>query len=246
MNLYRADLHIHTVLSPCGKLEMSPLNIIKEAKKMQLDIIGITDHNSTKNCVVTKMLGEKNNIFVLMGAEVTTKEEIHCLVFFKDEFQLSEFQKVLEIHQSEIKNDVDKFDYQLVVDENENIIEQEEILLITATDLSFNQLEVIVHEMGGLFIPAHINRTTYSILSQLGFIPTDINVDAFEISKHISLNAMQTLQPQLKDASFITNSDAHFLKDIASAITTFKMNNISFEEIKMALCNINNRKVIIE
>ena len=94
--IYKADLHIHTVLSPCGDLDMSPSMIIDQALIKELDIIGITDHNSTKNAIVCKEIGERNNIFVMMGAEVTSKEEVHCLCFMPNEEKLSEFQEYLE------------------------------------------------------------------------------------------------------------------------------------------------------
>jgi PHP family Zn ribbon phosphoesterase len=83
MNKYRADLHIHTLLSPCAGLEMTPHAIVEKAKASGLHIIGITDHNSTKHCLLVKKLAQKEGIFTLTGAEVTTKEEVHCLVFFE-------------------------------------------------------------------------------------------------------------------------------------------------------------------
>ena len=83
MKKYRADLHIHTVLSPCGDLEMSPVNIVQKAKERSLNILGISDHNSTLHAPLIKKLAAKEGILVLMGAEVTTKEEVHCLCFFE-------------------------------------------------------------------------------------------------------------------------------------------------------------------
>ena len=94
MNQYRADLHIHTVLSPCADLEMTPANIVNRAKEKGLQIIGITDHNSIKNALLVKKLAQKTGIFVLTGAEVTTKEEVHCLAFFEFENQLEQFAMV--------------------------------------------------------------------------------------------------------------------------------------------------------
>ena len=127
--IYKADLHIHSVLSPCADLEMSPLNIINKAKERKLDIIGLTDHNSTKQCKITCEIGKKNGIFVLCGAEITTKEEVHCLAFFENDERLLEFQQYIETHLPRIKNEIKRFGYQLIVDEDENIIAEEEILL---------------------------------------------------------------------------------------------------------------------
>ncbi len=83
MKSFRADLHIHTTLSPCGDLEMHPVNIVSKAAIQGLDIIGITDHNSTRHCALISRLAAEKGIFVMQGAEVTTKEEVHCLVFFE-------------------------------------------------------------------------------------------------------------------------------------------------------------------
>src|SRR5690554_3674412 len=94
---YRADLHIHTLLSPCASLEMTPRNIIRQARMNGIDIIGITDHNSTLNAQVVKSIGDQEGIFTLTGAEVTTREEVHCLVFFESPYNLERFQQFINL-----------------------------------------------------------------------------------------------------------------------------------------------------
>jgi len=107
MRSYRADLHVHTVLSPCGDLEMSPANIVMMAARKGVDVLGIADHNSTKHGMLIKKLAEKEGIFVLTGAEVTTKEEIHCLAFFENNDSLEAFQEYLDKHLPDVKNKPD-------------------------------------------------------------------------------------------------------------------------------------------
>jgi len=243
MNLYRADLHIHTVLSPCGDLEMSPVNIVKFAKEQRLDIIGITDHNSTKHCKLTRELASRNNIFVLCGTEVTSKEEVHCLTYFETDEQLDAFQLFLDQKLPEISNENNRFGYQVIVDENENIIEEENRLLISAIDASMDQIEQKTHELGGLFIPAHIDRPKFSIISQLGFVPFDLNADAFEISAKTNLDTFLQKNKYLKDKSFIKSSDSHYIEHIGQTHSHFFMNEISFQEIKQALLRLNGRFV---
>ena len=119
MKKFRADLHIHTVLSPCADLYMGPKRIIKEALDKKLDIIGITDHNSTRNASVVKKLGEENGLRVLCGVELTTKEEVHCLAFFEKQDHLESFQQYIDLHLPRIMNNVNLFGYQLIVDEDE-------------------------------------------------------------------------------------------------------------------------------
>jgi 3',5'-nucleoside bisphosphate phosphatase len=174
MQQYRADLHVHTLLSPCGDLEMSPANIVKRAAELDIKILGIADHNSTKQAPLVKKLAEKEGIFTLCGAEVTTKEEVHCLAFFENIDTLSEFQKYLDDHLPNIKNDPKYFGYQVVIDEQEMILEEISKLLISGISQSLDQVEQKVHALKGIFIPAHIDRKKFSLTSQLGFVPPDL------------------------------------------------------------------------
>jgi 3',5'-nucleoside bisphosphate phosphatase len=117
MNRYRADCHIHTLLSPCAALEMTPVNIVRKAVESNLQIIGITDHNSTRHALLVKELAERKHIYTLTGAEVTTREEVHCLVFFEHPFQLIKFQQFIDEHITYIPNKEKYFGYQPVIDE---------------------------------------------------------------------------------------------------------------------------------
>ncbi|MDO9257782.1 MAG: PHP domain-containing protein [Bacteroidales bacterium] len=245
MNIYRADLHIHTVLSPCGDLEMSPANIITKALEKGLDIIGITDHNSTRHCKLIRKLAEAAGIFVLMGAEVTTREEVHCLTFFENDDQLSEFQLYLEKHLPPIPNNTEKFGYQVVVDEDEQIIDEIEFLLLTALDQSIEQIEQKVHALGGIFIPAHIDRQSYSIISQLGFIPADLMIDGIEISANCSVQSIVPFLGKKSESTIIRNSDAHYVENIGQAFSTFEMAHRTFNEVIFALHGIMGRNVTI-
>ncbi|MDD4603890.1 MAG: PHP-associated domain-containing protein [Bacteroidales bacterium] len=235
MKKFRADLHIHTVLSPCGDLEMSPDVIINKAKEMHLEIIGITDHNSTRECSVIKQLGVLNGIMVLAGAEVTTKEEAHCLTFFETDEQLNDFQEFLDNNLPDIKNDVNRFGYQVAVDIDNNIIFTEERLLISALNKSIDEIEMKVHSLNGLFIPAHIDKKRFSVIEQLGFLPPDLRVDALEISPFVRKNEFLNLHKELFNYEFISGSDAHYPDQIGKRVTLFEMENIGFEEIRQIL-----------
>ncbi len=243
MKNYKADLHIHTVLSPCGDLEMSPRNIVRRAKEEKIDILGITDHNSTRNCKVLEKLANDNDILVLKGAEINSKEEIHCLTFFETDDELVDFQNYLDEHLPTVMNDTKKFGYQVVVDKDDNILDQVEPLLISALDVNITEIEKKVHELNGLFIPAHIDRAMYSIISQLGFIPSDLKVDALELSKYASKNDFLSKYNYLADYAFIKSSDAHFTENIGDTHTLFQMNSKSFSEIRLALRAKEGRKV---
>lgn len=235
MKKFRADLHIHSVLSPCGDLEMSPDVIIANAKEKHLDIIGITDHNSTRQCQVISRMGADNGIVVLCGAEVTTREEVHCLVFFESVAQLNDFQEYLDLHLPDIQNDVNRFGCQVVVDAGNDIVFTENRLLISALDQSISQIEKKVHSLNGLFIPAHIDRSRFGLLAQLGFFPEGLNVDALEISPRTSRDDFFRNHKELNNHALIGGSDAHLPHMIGSRTTTFEMETPAFSQIKKIL-----------
>ena len=266
LNTYRADLHVHTVLSPCGDIEMTPAFIIRRAKECGLDIVGITDHNSTLQCAEVRRIGEREGVFVLCGAEVTTQEEVHCLAFMEDMETLTLFQEYLSRHLPPIKNKPDLFGYQLIVNEREEVLGEAPYLLISALNQSIDQVEREVHRLGGLFIPAHIDKQKDSLLSQLGFVPPDLQVDALEISyrtcpdkfsqRFLSTFGMTTQLTDGKGArestvipnkvrNLISSSDAHYPDEFSRRQTLFHIGALTFDEIRKALHGKEGRSVEI-
>lgn len=243
MQWFQADMHIHTVLSPCGGLDMSPVNIIRKAKEDHLDIIAITDHNSTKHCKSAQQLGNRYGITVIAGAEVNTEEEIHALAFFENLDQAEKFQQFLDDRLTVIKNKPEIFGHQFVVDESEDILEEEERLLVASLKAGIDEVAKQVALLNGIFIPAHINRPHNGIFSQLGFLPDYIRFDALEISRMNGLEEFMKAHPEIAEYCLVTNSDAHSLKQIGSSHTGFYLEEPTFQEIRMALGSINGRKV---
>lgn len=233
-----ADLHMHTVLSPCGDLGMSPANIIRIAGEKGLQAIGITDHNSTRQAKIIRDYGQQKGIFVLTGVEITTQEEAHCLAFFSNDLLLDEFQKYLDIHLPDIPNKPEKFGYQVAADLYDQIIYEEKKLLLSALDQDIEKIEEKVHALNGIFIPAHIDKTRFSILSQLGFIPKDLPYDALEISSHTTYSAFIKEHPELKNSSFIQSSDAHYPEDIGKVYSRLEIDEFSFESFRKAIRNL--------
>ena len=242
---YNADLHIHTVLSPCADLEMTPIKIVNRAKEMDLQIIGITDHNSTLNAKLVKQLGQKEEILVLTGAEVTTREEVHCLAFFDKDEQLDEFQEYLEKHITKISNPEGHFGYQPVVDENDNIKELIPYFLTAALNMGIAEIQKKVHDLDGIFIPAHVDRPLFGIFGQLGFIPENLEFDALGITRNIDPNHARKHYVLEDNISLLYNSDAHFLQQIGTIYSKFNMEKLNFKEVKMALNQQDNRFVEI-
>ncbi len=234
MRPIRADIHIHSVLSPCGSLDMSPAAIISKAVENGLEMIAIADHNSTLNCNLAVELGREAGLSVLRGAEVTTAEEVHCLTIFPDDVAAAAFQEFLNEKMQHIKNVPEKFGYQLVLDREENIIDEVEYFLPAALTASIDEVEKKVHSLGGLFIPAHIDRPAFSLYSQLGFMPSDLAADAVEVTGRI---------PEVK-CPVIRNSDSHMIDQVGKKYTTYMLDEPTFSELAMAFRNENQRRVI--
>ncbi|NHB69776.1 PHP domain-containing protein [Perlabentimonas gracilis] len=245
MQTYRADLHIHTVLSPCGDLDMSPRNIVELAKARNLDIIAVTDHNSTLHGPVIRKLAEPMGLTVLFGAEVTTREEAHCVCLFETEEQRQAFQAYIDENLPNFPNNPDKFGYQVVVDENDEILQEVEPLLISALKASVSEVQAMVHKLKGLFIPAHVDRQRYSLISQLGFIPFDLQFDALEIFRSTDPKEFLAQHTYLKNPTLIKNSDAHFPDQIGATYTRYLLESPTFGELSMALHREQGREALL-
>lgn len=243
MHSFRADLHIHTVLSPCADLEMTPKNIVGEARDAGLRLIGITDHNSTKNAALVKTLAEKAGIYVLMGAEITTKEEVHCLAFFEHPAELQRFQEYLDEHILKIPNRDGHFGYQPVVDANENIVEMIPHFLSAALKKGIAEIQQKVFSLNGIFIPAHISRPANGLFAQLGFIPRGLRFHALGVSSKSSTQAIRQKFGLSDKITLVFNSDAHFPGQIGQNFSVFHLDKLSFGEVKMALIQQNKRFV---
>lgn len=243
MKAFTADLHIHTVLSPCGGLDMSPVAIIKRAKELQLDLIGVCDHNHTGHGKLMRRLGNENGLSVITGVEITTKEEVHCLAFFENDEQLDVIQQLIDNSILKIPNDTKRFGYQLLVDEEENVLDEIGHLLISATQLSVEEWCHEVHKLGGLFIPAHVNRPSFSLLSQLGFIPRGLQADALEVASFLHKSGQTAAYESLVGYTLITGSDAHHLAQIGQGSCTLVMNSTDFGEFGLCLSQTDGRRV---
>lgn len=221
--------------------------IVSRAKEMGLDIIAVTDHNTTLHCQLTYELAQEAGITVFFGAEITTKEEAHCLTYFPSLDALSLFQDILERHYPVgLVNDPAVFGFQVVVDRDENILQEVEAPLISSLTININELEVIVHKLGGLFIPAHINKTKFSVISQLGFLPPDLKVDGLEISRHTTKFNYLKKNAYLKNYTFIQNSDAHLPELVGEIYTPLQMEAPTFDEFRLALRGQDGRQVLVD
>ncbi|MCX5909435.1 MAG: PHP domain-containing protein [Deltaproteobacteria bacterium] len=246
MNLkkFSADLHIHTCLSPCASLDLSPRNIVEQARKQKLDLIAVTDHNTGKNVKGVMNLGEKYQLSVIPGMEVQTREEIHLLTLFPDWRALAAWDEEVRSHLPDIKNEPEFFGDQPVVDEEGKILQFEDRLLLNSIDLSLNEIMNRVDVQGGMTIPAHFDRKSFSLISQLGFIPEDLDLEALEITRTRGASAQGTPLDAPVSIPRIVCSDAHQLEDVGRARTIFLLAEPTFKELRLAFRGQGGRKIL--
>ncbi len=242
MKEYKMDLHIHTCLSPCAQSEMLPTAIIKRAKEENLDAIGICDHNSAENVHAVRKAGEREGVQVLGGMEICSSEEVHILVFFNDDDALLEMQNIVYENLSG-ENDEDYFGQQLIADEHDRIVGSTGKLLISSTSLGIDKIIELVHGLGGLAVASHIDRESFSIISQLGFIPEELPLDALELSSRVESSEVNNYESY--GLPLVRSSDSHFLSDVGKVSTRFLLNTPSFSEVAMAFQGVEPRAVNI-
>ncbi len=208
------DFHIHSCLSPCGDSDMTPNNIINFAKIMGYDAIALTDHNTALNCPAVAKLAEKNDITFIPGMELCTSEEVHVVCLFYTLEDALNFSNYVKSTMPPIKNKPAVFGEQSICDENDNIIGQEDILLVTASGISTEKVVKKVAEYNGICYPAHIDRSSFSILSNLGMIDDYFGFKCVEIYDITKENELKEKHPYLNKLKILSDSDAHYLENM--------------------------------
>lgn len=230
---YVADLHIHTVLSPCAAVEMIPPLIVQEAQKHGIDLIAITDHNASANAGAVIEAAEER-LAVLPGMELQTYEEVHLLCLFDTLEQLAAWQELVDARLPPRENIPAILGEQFVVSATGDFVRCEKRLLSTSARISFEEAVEEVLRLGGLAIPAHVTRQAYGLLAMLGFMPPGVAVDALEIPASITPTEACRRFPQIAAFPLVQNSDAHYLDDLlGTTVLTLAVPTVA--EIRLAL-----------
>ena len=238
------DLHIHTGLSPCGDLDMTPNNIVNMAGLKGLDVIAITDHNSCGNCKAVLEAGARINpeLIIIPGMEVETSEEIHCICLFANITVALEFDEFIKANSFNIKNRSDIYGRQALYNSNDKEIGEHKNLLLTATKIDLYSMVKEVKARSGAIFPAHVDRGSYSVISSLGFVPDDLDISFVEFSKNIVPEefAAKNKNHLLREFEFLQSSDAHYLWDICEKNRTINVKNRSAKAVIEYLRGTNN------
>lgn len=214
MNKYYYDLHIHSCLSPCGDDDMTPNNIAGMAALNGLNIVALTDHNSTKNCPAFFEAAKRNGIIPVAGMELTTSEDIHLVCLFEQLEAAMEFDKEVCSHRILIPNRVDIFGEQMIMNGMDEVIATEEYLLSNATDISVDDAPSLVTDFGGICYPAHVDREANGIIATLGIFPEVESFLCAGFHDGEKIDEYIEKYPALKSRRPLVSSDAHYLWDM--------------------------------
>ncbi|BDU50595.1 PHP domain-containing protein [Haliovirga abyssi] len=222
---FYADLHIHSVLSPCADLLMTTNNIIDKLIENDIKIFSITDHNSNKNSKVFKMRANEKGLIFIPGIEIETVEGIHTLGYFKCLEDLENVTKVIYNHLPKIKNREDIYGYQLILDKEDEYVEKAEEFLSGSVDLGIEDVVKLIKNNNGLAVPAHIDRSN-SIISNLGYIP-ELKFDGIEIYMKKKIDVLVN-KLDIKYPIF-SSSDSHFVNTIEKAKMYFEFEKLDID-----------------
>jgi PHP family Zn ribbon phosphoesterase len=243
MKKFRADLHVHTVLSPCAEVEMIPPLIVQEALERSIHLIAITDHNATGNIRAVMEAAQGTDLTVLPGMELQTREEVHLLCLFETIEQAETWQKVVDSILPDLSNNPEFFGEQFIVDVSGDFIRREERLLIVSAEIGLDEAVAQVQALGGFAIPAHVDRKAFSLIANLGLVPPGF--EALEISRHLKPDEAVFRYPQLRGYPLVQNGDVHRLEEFLG-VCEFRIEAPNLNEIHMALKSIANRSMFIQ
>jgi len=227
-----ADLHIHTALSPCASDELTPPAIVKTAIERGIEMIAICDHNSARNVRAVQEAAE-GRLAVMAGMEIMTQEEVHLLGLFPTaEDAESAGEEIAErLPPSKATR---AFGEQRVMDRNGRVIEMEDRLLSAAADVDLSEAIELVHRYFGLAVAAHVNRPSFSVVSQLGMFPEDVRFDAIEVFVNGRF-AGSEVEWARWELPMLFSSDSHSLEEIGTVQTRIRMEAPTFDEFALAL-----------
>ncbi|MGE4589541.1 MAG: PHP domain-containing protein [Acidaminococcaceae bacterium] len=237
MNKWLADLHVHTLLSPCAEIEMTPHHIVMKAAEIGVNLLAITDHNTSANIAAAMEAGERYGVKILPGMEVQCKEEAHIIVLFDALEQIECWQRIVDKNMLPLHNDPNRFGAQFIVDADDNFVAEEPRMLLASLQLEADEIIDYCNNLGGICIAAHIDRPSYSLLGQLGFLTKSMALAAVEISP-IGLEELtkKSLKPLVSCLPYLTSSDAHrMIEFLTGPKTAFCLEKPSVAEIKLAL-----------
>lgn len=213
--IYHYDLHIHSALSPCAEDEMTPNNIVNMAIVNGLDIIAVTDHNSTGNLQALALCAEKSPVVFIPGIEVESSEEVHICCLFPDVESAAAMGEIVRGHLLPVKNKAKILGEQYIFDSEDNIVGTEEQMLLFSSDMTIDEIFEAAHRLGGCAYFAHVDRDSYSVLTVLGSLPDSVPTGVVEVTGTERGRSFAQERTELNGKTILYSTDSHRLADMS-------------------------------
>ncbi len=214
---------------------MTPNNLVNMAKLLGLDVIALTDHNTSLNCEAAIKAGEAVGVLVIPGMELTTAEDIHAVCLFPTLEQALGFSEYVDEHRIKVKNKAEIYGRQVIMNEDDEEIGEIEHLLLPASFITITEAYQKAKEFGGICYPAHIDRDSLSILSVLGEIDPYCGFKTAELADLGKLDTLKEQHPILNELNIVNCSDAHYLENMREAQNTLDLPELTREAVIAAL-----------
>lgn len=220
---------------------MLPQNIYPRLMEKGINAFAICDHNSAKNVRAFYEFGQKwfPQILFFPGIEITTEEEVHVLGIFANLEGAEEVGKIVRETLGEELNKKDFLEPQLIINSEGETIAEEEKPLYLSSGFNLENAVTLLKEHNAIVIASHVDRPSFSVTNQLGFIPENV-FNVLEISPISVKRVIEKKEFILKNVIYtiprnipiITSSDAHSIDEIGHVRTTICVDSISFNDIK--------------
>lgn len=239
MRTYCADLHIHSCLSPCGRPSMTPRAIVAAAIAQGIDLIAVTDHNTARMTPVMAELARVHGLAYLYGIEVQTCEDVHLLAYFDDETTCLAFSEEIYEQLADTREDPFGLGEQTEVDAEGTIVRVEPKFLVQGISLTLTEAVHRIEALGGLAVPAHVDRETFSVSSQLGSLPDGLSFSLLEVRG-------PTIPEMCRGSTVLRTSDAHDIPQIGERVTVLTLDSVTTDELRKAAGGIDGRSVVTQ
>jgi len=217
---------------------MSPSTVVRQGLEKGLDLVAICDHNSAENVEAVRRAAQGTALAVIGGMEICSREEVHVLGLFRNDRDVRSAQDVV-YDSLRGENDPEAFGEQLVVNERDEVVCHNPRFLLGAIDLTLEEVVRTIHRLGGIAIASHIDRPSFSVISQLGFVPPGLGLDAVEVCSE----DVPTIPENL---AVIRSSDAHRPEEIGARRTRFLVERPTASEIALGLGQTDGRRIVVE
>ena len=115
-------------------------------------------------------------------------------------------------------------------------------MLISNIDMSLEEVVDGVNRLGGMVIPAHVERRANGLLAVLGFASPIF--EALEVSHHRSVAESARQFPDIKKFPILQSGDVHY-RDGFLGLMEFEIQAPTIAEIRKAICGEGGRRMRI-